>query len=89
MHRSVLELHLMTDLCLMVILIILQKWIAIFTTYGAKVKIIYLEVPYEQLLSQNHHRDHKVPEKVIDKMIKRLEIPRFEEAHELEFLTEH
>ncbi len=66
-----------------------QKWIAIFTTYGAKVRIIYLEVPYEKLLSQNHNRDFKVPEKVIDKMIKRLEMPRFEEAHEVVFLTEH
>lgn len=66
-----------------------QKWIGLFTTYGAKVKIIYLEVPYEKLLSQNHNREFKVPEKVIAKMIKRLEIPRFEEAHEVVFMTDH
>ncbi len=60
-----------------------SKWIALFTDYGARVKIIYLEVPYATLLSQNHHRAYKVPEKVIETMIGKLEIPTPKEAHEV------
>lgn len=61
------------------------KWISLFTDYGGRVKIIYLEVPYKQLISQNHNREHKVPEAVIDKMISKLEIPSPREAHEIDF----
>ena len=64
-----------------------SKWISIFTTYGARVRIIYLEVPYQQLLSQNRNREYKVPEKIIDRLINKLEIPTFREAHEIEYLT--
>jgi predicted kinase len=62
------------------------KWISLFTDYGGRVKIIYLEVPYKQLLSQNHHREHKVPRDVVDKMVGKLEIPGPEEAHEISFV---
>lgn len=60
-----------------------SKWISIFTEYGAKVRIIYIEVPFKTLLSQNHNRTHKVPEKVIHSMIRKLEVPSPREAHEI------
>lgn len=60
-----------------------SKWIALFLEYRAKVKIIYLEVPYKKLLSQNKNRDHIVPEKAIESMIGKLEIPGYGEAHEI------
>ena len=63
------------------------KWISLFTDYGGRVKIIYVEVPYKQLMKQNHNRDFKVPEKVIERMIDRLEIPNWNEAHEIEFVV--
>ncbi len=59
------------------------KWISLFIEYGGRVKIIYLEVPYKQLLSQNHNREHKVPEKVVESLIDKLEIPTPKEAHEI------
>lgn len=59
------------------------KWISLFTEYGAWVKIVYLEVPYNVLLSQNHNREHKVPEKTLTNMIGKLEIPVPKEAHEV------
>ncbi len=59
------------------------KWISLFIEYGGRVKIIYLEVPYKQLLSQNHNREHKVPEKVVESLIAKLEIPTPKEAHEI------
>lgn len=64
------------------------KWISLFVDYGAKVKLIYVEVPYKTLLKQNHNREHKVPEAVIHKMISKLEIPVPNEAHELEYHVE-
>ncbi len=63
-----------------------QKWISLFTDYKAKVQLIYIEVPFKKLKSQNHNRTYKVPFQVIDKMIGRLEIPSFEEAHEVEYI---
>ncbi|UTW65244.1 AAA family ATPase [bacterium SCSIO 12643] len=62
-----------------------SKWISLFVDYGARVKIFYIEVPFKQLLSQNHHRNYKVPEKVVEAMISKLEIPSFNEAHEIHF----
>ena len=64
-----------------------SKWISLFTEYGSRVKIVYIEVPFKQLLSQNHNRDYKVPPAAIDRMISKLEIPGFSEAHEIEIVV--
>jgi len=65
-----------------------SRWIGLFTDYNARVKIIYIEVPYKILLKQNSDRELKVPENVIDKLIGKLEIPDFKEAHEVEYIIE-
>lgn len=62
-----------------------NKWISLFTDYGARVEIIYIEVPYKQLISQNHNREYKVPENVINNLLLKLEIPSPQEAHDLTF----
>jgi len=62
-----------------------SKWISLFIEYGAKVKLIYVEVPYRQLLQQNRARAYPVPEKVVKEMIRKLEIPAMDEAHEVVF----
>lgn len=64
-----------------------ELWISLFTAYGGKVKVIYLEVPYRTLLRQNQNREHPVPEKVIEKMIDKLDVPTLEEAHEVEWVV--
>jgi len=63
-----------------------SRWISLFTDYNARVKIIYIEVPYKTLLQQNSSREHKVPEEVIHKLIGKLEIPTLQEAHEVEYI---
>lgn len=63
-----------------------RKWISLFLNYGARVKIIYLEVPYEQLLAQNRQRSRNVPENVIERMIGQLEVPKAHEAHEIVYV---
>ncbi|RYU95925.1 AAA family ATPase [Emticicia agri] len=60
-----------------------QQLIDLMVTYGATVKLIYLEVPYLQLLSQNRNREYVVPVNVLERMIEKLEIPQIDEAHEV------
>lgn len=62
-----------------------QRWIQLFTSYKARVKIIYLEVPYKTLIHQNHNRSYKVPTSVIERLLGKLEIPSPNEAHDLAF----
>ncbi|MEM1002310.1 MAG: AAA family ATPase [Bacteroidota bacterium] len=64
-----------------------SRWIGLFTDYKARVKIVYIEVPYKTLLKQNSDREHKVPENVIYKLIGKLELPDFREAHEVEYVV--
>lgn len=54
--------------------------IDLFQTYGAKTKLIYLEVPYKKLMNQNRNRDFPVPREVVEKMISKIEIPSIWEA---------
>jgi putative nucleotidyltransferase with HDIG domain len=58
-----------------------SKWIRLFMEYGGRVLIHYIESPYKDLIRQNHNRDYKVPEDVIEDMIQKLEIPTYKEAH--------
>lgn len=62
-----------------------SRWIDLFVSYGARVKIVYVEVPFQKLLSQNKNREYMVPEMAISKMMAKWEIPSFKEAHELVF----
>ncbi len=52
-----------------------QKLCRLFSAYGARVHVIYLEVPYRELLRRNEKRDRYIPVKVLEKMIDKLEVP--------------
>jgi putative nucleotidyltransferase with HDIG domain len=58
-----------------------RRIIDLAADYGARVKVIYLEVPYEVLHRQNREREKMVPPAVIERMIDRLEVPSPVEAH--------
>jgi len=62
--------------------------IDLFTSYGGRVKVVYVEVTYKTLISQNNNREAKVPVDVIHKMITKLEPPQREEAHEIIYYVE-
>ena len=66
-----------------------SRWLSMFHDYGAKVKIIYLEVPFAQLVTQNQNRKYKVPENVINKLLNQLDIPSYYEAHEIEYTIDN
>ncbi len=61
--------------------------IDLFLIYGAYVKIVYVEVPYKTLLNQNNNRTDIVSQKVLERMIWKLEIPTVDEAHEVEYMV--
>ncbi|NMM64460.1 AAA family ATPase [Clostridium sp. P21] len=56
-----------------------QKLIRLCTSYGAKVKFVYLEVSYRELILRDNKRERYVPIKVIDNMIKNMDMPEAEE----------
>lgn len=64
-----------------------SKWISLFSEYGGRVRIVYLEVPYKKLLQQNRNREHVVPLLAVERMIRRLEVPVVREAHSVEWLV--
>ncbi len=64
-----------------------EIWIDLFVSYGAKVKLVYLEVPYSQLVIQNKNRKYPVPNSVLQRMISKLEVPAIWEAHEVSYLV--
>lgn len=59
--------------------------ISLFWGYQARVRIVYLETDWEELLQRNKTRTAKVPEKVLYKMRKRLEVPDITEAHQVDW----
>jgi putative nucleotidyltransferase with HDIG domain len=55
--------------------------IDLFTAYKAAVHIVYVEVPFAQLITQNKARTAVVPAAVVDKLANKLEVPSPVEAH--------
>ncbi len=64
-----------------------SQLIDLFVSYGAKVKIAYVEKPYHLWRSQNMNREYALPENVLDKMLYKLEIPQLIEAHEVVYIN--
>jgi len=60
-----------------------QRWVDLFTDYGARIQIVYLEPPLSVLLGQNKHRPEPVPEKVVLQLLEKLEPPTVTECHAL------
>jgi len=61
--------------------------IDLFVGYGARVHIVYVETSMQDLLSRNATRQAMVPEQVIYKLLRKLEVPDCTEAHIVEWIT--
>lgn len=59
--------------------------LSLAASYGARVRVVYVEVPAAQLFSQNRSREAAVPEAALARMIGRWEVPTLVEAHEIVF----
>lgn len=60
------------------------RWLDLFADYNARIEIIYLEPPFENLLRQNKTRSRNVPEAVIRRLAEKCEPPTWIECHGLE-----
>jgi predicted kinase len=59
--------------------------IRLLADYRARIRIVYLEVSEETLQRQNRQRPLPVPQKVIERLLSRWEIPDRTEAHAVEW----
>ena len=57
--------------------------IRVFADYGARIRIVYVEVPEPVLHAQNRSRATPVPERVLEALLDRWEVPAPDEAHEV------
>ena len=62
-----------------------MQLIDLFITYKAKVRIVYIEVPYQLLHDQNKNRDAIVPATVLNRLTHKLEVPALWEAYEVSY----
>ncbi|MBT1707185.1 AAA family ATPase [Fulvivirgaceae bacterium PWU5] len=63
------------------------QWIDLFATYKARVRLVYIEVPYKDWLHQNKNREHAVPQKALMHLLQKLEVPAPHEAHEVTYVV--
>jgi len=64
-----------------------RQLVDLFTDYGARVRIVYLETEWSDLLRRNQERADNVPLKVIRNFANRLEIPNLTEAHQVDWVV--
>ena len=62
------------------------QWITLFHQYGAAVSIIYLETGWAERERRNASRPERVPDAVIDKMLRTLTPPVLTEAEEVRWV---
>lgn len=61
--------------------------ISLFASYGASVRIVYLEVPEKVLFQQNQQRAAVVPWEAIKRMMERWEVPDLTEAVRVDWVV--
>lgn len=64
-----------------------RQLIGLFESYGASVRIVYLETDLDTQLRRNADREDKVPEKTLDAFLRKLSVPEIHEARKVEWLN--
>lgn len=64
-----------------------SEWTELFLSYNAKVNIMHVECPREQLLQQNQSRKNVVPETVIDSMAEKWQVPGQDEGCDVRWVS--
>lgn len=59
------------------------KVLGLLRDYGARIEIVYIEVPPKRLRQQNRERDAALPEAALNTLIRKLEPPADWEGHEI------
>lgn len=61
--------------------------IRMFANYQGRIRIVYLETPWQELLRRNCDRTAKVPEKVLYRLKNRLDVPDITEAQAVDWIV--
>ncbi len=61
--------------------------VRLFAGYNARIRIVYVETPPDVLFARNRRRPTPVPEKVIEHLMDRWEVPDLTEAHQVDLLV--
>jgi len=64
-----------------------RKVIDLFAAYNARVRIVYVEVSPARLSAQNCNRAVPVPERVIERLLARWDVPDLTEAHRVDYVV--
>ncbi len=59
--------------------------VELFAGYDARIRIVYVEASPERLRSQNRDRDDPVPDRVLERLLGRWEVPAPFEGHRVEY----
>ena len=59
----------------------------LFHGYDAHIRLVYVETDPDRLFAQNRQRRRKVPEKVIERLLDRWEVPDRTEGHQVEYVV--
>lgn len=63
-----------------------RQLIDLFESYGASVRVVYLETDLKTQLRRNAGREDRVPETIIDSMLSKLAVPEIHEARCVQWL---
>jgi predicted kinase len=61
--------------------------IGLFSSYAARVKVVYIDAPFDAIIARNRQRKNAVPERVIERLASKLELPDLTEAHTVEWVS--
>ena len=64
-----------------------SECVRLFHGHDARIRLVYVEAPTERLFVQNRDRKCRVPEKVIERLLDRWEVPDRTEAHQVEYVV--
>lgn len=65
-----------------------SQLVELFASYGARVRIVYVEWPFDTLFERNRRHADAVPEQIIRRLAAKLDPPNRIEAHAVEIATE-
>ena len=63
-----------------------QELVDLVVSYGGRVRMVYLDTPYKEIMQRNQQRKERVPDHVIHAFMRRMEIPEATEAHLVEWI---
>jgi predicted kinase len=59
----------------------------LFAAYNARIRIVYVEAPPDVLFARNRQRAAPVPEKILERLMDRWEVPDRTEAHQVQWIV--